>query len=361
MLFLTKKTGLSHLKERTERNCLNCNAQLQGKYCHICGQENTEPKETVWHLIGHFFQDITHFDGKFFNTLKLLTFRPGFLSREYMMGRRASYLNPIRMYVFTSAFFFLIFFSFFKIDEEGIAVSNINSKTLPQIAKMDSATFADFPRFINKNDHKPDTPMTRAQFSKYVEGAVKTSGISLNKRHFKTRAAYDSALLAGTIHDNWLLRQLVYKVIDINAKYNNDAQKILNAFKSTLFHSLPQMLFISLPLLALLLKFLYYRRKQFYYVNHAIFSIQLYIFIFIAMLILFGMSKLNQQLHWGVITFLSVLMYIVLFFYEYKAMRNFYGQRRGKTILKFILLNVMFLIVLIFLFTLFLLFSFFKI
>lgn len=361
MLFLTKKTGLSHLKERTERNCLNCNAQLQGKYCHICGQENIESRETVWHLVSHFFEDITHFDGKFFNTLKLLTFRPGFLSREYMMGRRASYLNPIRMYVFTSAFFFLIFFSFFKIDEEGIAVNNINNKTLPQIAKMDSAAFADFTRNINRNDNKPDTPMTREQFSKYVGGVFKTSGISLNNRHFKTRAAYDSARSAGTIRDNWLIRQLAYKVIDLNAKYNNDADKILSAFKSTLFHSLPQMLFISLPLLALLLKFLYYRRKQFYYVNHAIFSIHLYIFIFIAMLVLFGISKLNDQLHWKTITVLSVFMYLGLFFYEYKAIRNFYGQRRGRTILKFVLLNGLFFIVLLLVFLFFLFFSFFKI
>src|SRR5258708_16144972 len=37
--------------------------------------------------------------------------KPGFLSAEYMAGRRATYLNPIRMYVFTSAIFFLIFFS----------------------------------------------------------------------------------------------------------------------------------------------------------------------------------------------------------------------------------------------------------
>ena len=77
----------------------------------MCGQENLEPKETVWHLVNHFFQDITHFDGKFFSTVKYLITKPGFLSKEYMLGRRASYLNPIRMYVFTSAIFFVMLFS----------------------------------------------------------------------------------------------------------------------------------------------------------------------------------------------------------------------------------------------------------
>jgi len=84
-----------------------------GRYCHVCGQENVEPKESFWHLLTHFFNDITHFDGKFFITLKDLLFKPGFLSKEYMIGRRASYLNPVRMYVFTSAIFFLLFFFFF--------------------------------------------------------------------------------------------------------------------------------------------------------------------------------------------------------------------------------------------------------
>ncbi|OJY92801.1 MAG: hypothetical protein BGP13_20590 [Sphingobacteriales bacterium 40-81] len=103
---------MSHFKERKEKNCLNCNAEVIGRFCHVCGQENIEPKESVWHLITHFFYDITHFDGKFFNTVKYLLLRPGFLTAEYVRGKRMTYLHPIRMYVFTSAFFFLIFFSF---------------------------------------------------------------------------------------------------------------------------------------------------------------------------------------------------------------------------------------------------------
>ena len=351
---------MSHLKERQEKNCLNCNAQLQGKYCHICGQENIEPKETAWHLVSHFFQDITHFDGKFFNSLKLLMLRPGFLSKEYVAGRRASYLNPIRMYVFTSAFFFLIFFSFFKLKEPTITIQDINGKTPSQIDKMDSTAFANFTREINRNNNKPDLPMTREEIRKYEEDIVKPT-FSVADDKYKSRPAYDSALASGKEKDNWLMRQINYQTIDINVKYNFDKQKINAAFKSTLFHSLPQMLFISLPLLALLLKLLYFRRKQFFYVDHAIFSIHFYIFVFIAMLFLFGMSKLNEQVHWGAITFLSVLSYLGLFFYEYKAMRNFYGQRRGKTILKFFLLNLLFFVVLLLLFSFFLIFSFYKI
>ena len=99
---------MSHSKQRSEKVCLNCGAQLYDRYCHKCGQENVEPKQSLWHLIVHFFNDVTHFDGKFFSTMKLLLAKPGFLSKEWVAGRRASYLDPVRMYIFISTVFFIV-------------------------------------------------------------------------------------------------------------------------------------------------------------------------------------------------------------------------------------------------------------
>ena len=113
---------MSHLAERKEKNCLNCGTTVVGKYCHVCGQENVEPKETFWQLASHFFANITHFDGKVFTSMKDLILRPGFLSNEYMSGKRASYLNPIRMYLFTSFVFFLVFFSLYTVDENTVKI-----------------------------------------------------------------------------------------------------------------------------------------------------------------------------------------------------------------------------------------------
>src|ERR1700754_4875958 len=102
---------MSHGKERKDKDCLNCGSIVLGRYCQVCGQENIEPKETFWSMLRHFLEDITHFDGKFFVSMKDLLFKPGFLSSEYIKGRRAKYLHPVRMYVFTSAIFFLVFFT----------------------------------------------------------------------------------------------------------------------------------------------------------------------------------------------------------------------------------------------------------
>lgn len=359
-IIFNKINTMSRLKERQQKNCLNCNTDVQGRYCHVCGQENIEPKESVWELISHFFRDITHFDGKFFSTVKWLVIRPGFLSKEYMLGRRASYVNPVRMYIFTSAFFFLIFFTFFKTDKIDLQNgTTVNKRSLTEIAKMDSAMFADFTREINRENEKADRPMTRAEFATYVDTMFTSSNGGLINVKYKSPQQYDSVLRTGK-GDNWFERKFMYKMIDLNNKYKGRNLDAFRDFKNLLLHSLPQLLFLSLPLLALILKLVYIRRKEFYYVSHGIFSLHLYIFIFIALLLIFCLDSLNGMLGWRAISWLIFFMYIGMFFYEYKAMRNFYIQRRAKTMIKFVLVNFLFLIVLSLLFTIFVFFSFFK-
>src|SRR5205085_3367447 len=64
-----------------------------------------------WALIRHFLYDLFHFDGKFFDTVKNLLTKPGIIAMEYTHGKRTKYLDPVRMYLFTSAVFFLVFFT----------------------------------------------------------------------------------------------------------------------------------------------------------------------------------------------------------------------------------------------------------
>ncbi|MEP7109227.1 MAG: DUF3667 domain-containing protein [Ferruginibacter sp.] len=348
---------MSHLKERSEKICLNCNAQLTGPFCHICGQENIEPKETVWHLVTHFFNDITHFDGKFFSTLGLLIRRPGFLPTEYMSGRRASYLNPIRMYIFTSAGFFLIFFSVFQITDKTIDTTiTIEGKTLAEIRALDSGSLKIFTATINNGKSIPSEGLEQ-----YFDSIKKNEGLHFTNRQYRSRQEYDSLFKKGIIKHNWLERKLIYKQIEANDKYHFDRRQFLTSLFSTFLHGFPQLLFISLPIFALFLKLLYWRQKNYYYVSHGIFSIHFYVFVFITMLLIFGFGELSLLLNWKWIKFPQPLLGLAIYFYLYKAMRNFYHQRRAKTIVKFLLLSILSYIMLACLFFVFLLFSFMKI
>jgi hypothetical protein len=353
---------MSHLPLRKENNCLNCGATVTGKYCSECGQENVEPKESAGHLISHFFNDVTHFDGKFFSTLKQLLFRPGFLSKEYMNGRRARYLNPIRMYLFTSFIFFLVFFSVFHINDTQLKKANftLQGKSLEQIHSLSPAEFSDFTKGLNHG-----MPMSREQFKHYLDSTRDDATIhffnNLEAEKYHSKEQYDSALEKDHIKQGWFNRQLAYKQIELTEKYRNNGSKFITDFIESIMHHFPQMLFVSLPFVALLLKLLYIRQKKFYYVSHAIFTIHLYIFVFIAMLFEIGIQQLEKLSGLSWLNIINNLFILVILFYGYKAMRNFYEQRRFKTILKYLLFLISFFILIVFLFTIFAFVSIFQI
>jgi hypothetical protein len=339
---------VSHLPQRNENNCLNCGATVIGKYCHVCGQENTEPKESVWHLVSHFFSDITHFDGKFFTSIKDLIFKPGFLSDEYMVGRRASYLNPIRMYLFTSFIFFLIFFSLFKIDNS-IVNFRAGSKN---IDAMDSTQFKEVSSEMNNGQS-----LTKDDVRKKIDSPQ----VDFVGSQYQSKEEYDSLLKARAIKDGWMKRIFTHKGLELRDKYLNNKGQLLTDIINKILHSIPQMLFVLLPLFALLLKILYIRRKNYYYTDHAIFTIHLYIFIFIAMLLIFVLLKIENITGANWLGYLNIVFTAGIFFYLYKAMRNFYRQRRAKTVFKYFLLLLSFVCLFTFVFTILLFVSVFEI
>jgi hypothetical protein len=343
---------LSHLKERKEKNCLNCNAVVDGKYCSICGQENIEPAESGWHLITHFFNDITHFDGKFFSSLNYLIFKPGFLSTEYKLGRRASYLNPVRMYVFTSFLFFLVFFSVYHMEELHVD-TNFDAKQWQEIRAMDSVQLNKYlAKLEDSSIHTKDQLIEKLD-------TTKKKGFTISS--YRDKKQYDSLLTSGAQKDNWLKRKMNYRQLELKEKYNGDSNKMIQALLGSFSHRFPQMLFLSLPLFALISKLIYIRRKDFYYVSHGIFAIHLYVFTFMILLANIGVNSLIGLTSWDWLNWVNGFLYICLFIYQYKAMRNFYGQSRGKTVLKFIILNIALLFLMVFIFVGFLVFSYLKV
>ena len=349
---------MSHLQQRKEDNCLNCGSKVLGRFCPNCGQENVEVKESAIQFIVHFINDITHFDGKFFRTLKDLLFKPGFLSREYMRGRRQRYLNPIRMYLFTSFIFFLVFFTFVHLNDLQMKTDEftLNKKTMAEVEKMPSEEFEMFTSELNKGK-----PMTRLDFKNFSDSAKQASGIHFTRESYRDQAQYDSLLKTGTVKDNWFEKKLIRKEIEFNAKFKHDEEQTVQALIDSITHHFPQMLFVSLPFVALLLKLLYIRHKEFYYVSHGIFTLHFYIFVFIVMLLAIFFSRFQSYPYWTWLRYINNFLTFTVFFYLYKAMRNFYQQGRGKTILKYIVFLISFLFLITFLFVIFILISFFQV
>jgi hypothetical protein len=359
---------VSHIPLRKENDCLNCGAIVNGRYCHVCGQENTVRRESFWHMVKHFFYDITHFDSKFFDTLKLLLLKPGFLSKEYVNGRRASYLHPVKMYVFTSAVFFLIFFSF--ISSGSLKVSTEAPLTQEQrvsmISELEEKAKTDTARSLQAQLSLLRDTSRAVTAGDLIKLAGRADFMLINitgaASKFNSVAQYDSAqkALPKDKKDGWLTRTLKRREIELGQRYGQDPTSAIRKFYDGFLHKLPYLLFISLPIFALFLKLLYIRRKQFFYFDHGVFSIHHYIFSFILLLFVFGFQELYKWSHAQVFNIFAALLFLSGGFYLYKAMRKFYGQRRGKTIIKFILLNIMGIVSLLLLFAVFVLFSIFQ-
>lgn len=83
----------------SEAACLNCGTALIGSHCHACGQ-----RAHIHRTLGAFFHDllhgVLHFEGKTWRTIPLLVWKPGKLTREYIDGKRASYVSPIALFLF---------------------------------------------------------------------------------------------------------------------------------------------------------------------------------------------------------------------------------------------------------------------
>ena len=96
-------------------SCANCAAPLAGSFCAVCGQKAHLHRSLV--DVGHeFLHGITHFDGKAWTTLPMLMFRPGKLTREYIMGKRARNIAPVPLFLLVVFLMFFVF-SFVSFDD----------------------------------------------------------------------------------------------------------------------------------------------------------------------------------------------------------------------------------------------------
>lgn len=355
---------MSHIPQRKDKDCLNCGTIVQGKFCQNCGQENVVPKETFWHMVTHFFYDITHFDSNFFTTVKDLLFKPGFLSKEYMKGRRASYLHPIRMYVFTSAIFFLLFFSFFS-PGKGLGTDLKKLLTAKQraeyIEQLEQALKKDTGNKWLREKLLFAKDTTHALTGTDMLTMENENGVSISFKDTKyyTFEEYDSAQksLYPSKRDGWIMRRLTRIGINLKQKFYENPAEATKKLVDSILHRLPYMLLISLPFFALILKLAYVRRKQFYYADHGVFTIHLYVFTFLLLMLVFLTGKLQNITGINDLEYFTAFLFLLLFFYLYKAMRIFYGQHRAKTFIKFLLVALLSLIMMLILFLFFMIFS----
>lgn len=304
--------------------CLNCGTKLQDIYCHHCGQKDIPRRQTLGELLSNFVSSFWSYEGKFFLTTKHILLRPGFLAVEYNAGRRESYYHPARMYVFVSFLFFLLFVSLPDSDNDAVDVglSEEDKRELSKIG-LDSNlnSFAD--------TLKSDT-IARPRGKRKMTW-------SFNDTQYKSIEEYDSIQQARPEdeRDGWFRRRAQRRAIELQKKYNGDANAMGKDFLVSFGDNFSKVLFYLMPFFALVLKLLYVRRDYFYS-EHLVLTIYYYNFFYLAgcLIMLFNLIPY--------LGFVSVLLGFWIYFYLLFAMKRLYQQGWGKTILKFMAFSFLF-------------------
>jgi len=100
---------MNELKPSPALHCANCEAVLQGEFCHECGQSIHSVLKPVSHMLEDAGDIFFHMDERIIHTVPPLYTKPGFLTLEYFSGRRVRYIAPFRlMFVFCLLCFFFI-------------------------------------------------------------------------------------------------------------------------------------------------------------------------------------------------------------------------------------------------------------
>ncbi|MFA6457535.1 MAG: DUF3667 domain-containing protein [Bacteroidota bacterium] len=278
---------MSHKKMADEKRiCKNCSAELFGEFCSSCGQRDKDIHVPVKELASEFIDVLPAFDRRLIRSLKPLLFAPGFLTMEYLSGKRKQYISPFKLYFVISFVFFLLSSLMDEANERKQAVIDGVQETQAKREKGDS-TF-----------------------------------VSVSAPSGLTFTVKDSTK-AGDVFGP--------KMISALRKVKENPSLMFDKIRE---HR-PKIIFLLMPVFALLLKLLYIRSKTLY-IKHLVFSFYFHSVIFSMLLLidLFEMTGLPM------LDYLAIPLYFGIPVNLYYGLKRVYGQSGWKTFVKLFLLSI---------------------
>lgn len=289
-------------------NCPNCGDERSGRFCAACGQSDRSYIRGLGSVTWELCRESFEVDGRLIRTLKLLLFKPGRLTTEFSVNRRARYMSPVRLYLFASFLFVLVLSlampdSFSESDlvmsgddggEEEVEVSSRRSLSANDIAAF-KATLG--------------------------PGRGRKLDDILARPHGNVGRAVLVALAGGASPDgpNPLMRMFRASTVDLLHDPEVFVQRVIG--------NLPIAMFFLLPFLALALALCYFRKKRFF-VEHLVFGMhnQTFTFLCLAAALL---TPEGPVARWFRLFFIAApqVYYLV-------ALRRYYGDGWIRTLVK---------------------------
>jgi hypothetical protein len=283
--------------------CENCGAPLAGKYCGACGQRREAPVHSLWHFTQLATEDLTHADSRLWHTLAALLFKPGHLTSEFLIGRRARYLPPVRLYLVLSVLFFLLAS---WLQPRGFVVLQFDT---------DKGT----------TEYKA-VPLEKGQ---ELPGLTARPGETPEQR--AERACKDTQYNGPG--DRWIGPALPRVCRKVVADWTTGGHQLRESF----LHNVPRAMFLFLPLLAAVMMLMYWRPRH-YYVEHLLLFLHNHALVFIVLGLVLAWSRLGFH-----IPGLGLATFLYLAWYMYRSMRVVYRQGPLLTVSKLTVLSLFYL------------------
>ncbi|MEZ4858666.1 MAG: DUF3667 domain-containing protein [Flavobacteriaceae bacterium] len=340
--------------------CLNCShtLDLSDVYCAYCGQLNSTKKLAFTDFFKEFFSSFVNYDSRLRFTVKDLLFKPGTITKNYVEGQRLKYANPFRFFLSVSIIYFLIqsLISTFSGSNPFVNFNNNDSSTKKNEKIV---TFSTSDSLKNKNNFVQDSLKIEKDTLQTTERELPFQIKKPKEITYYSEKELDTMSLTNRFVKRWGLYQDFYKEYDIgnpsialdSLKHNktsfnqwlyskNSSIKRIKenpfGFVNYLLGKVPFFLFFFAPFFAMFF-WLLYSKKKYSYMEHLIFIFHIFGFVFLGMLLL-----LLPDLLIGEDILTGIFMMLIGPFYFYKALRNFYKQNRFITLLKFLILNIVF-------------------
>ena len=287
--------------------CSNCGTALAGPYCHHCGQAARSFIRALPGLAREIAAETLYYDSRMWRTLKALLLRPGWLSQQYVSGRRASCTPPFRLYLLTSLLAFLLV---------TLMINTREWSGLPDgpLEALDDAS-ASVMVFGQRDWHPENNPLRLDWL--------------------------------GESGNAWLNAQLA--VIDANtrATLRNPARTLRTASAM-----LPQTMFVILPLFSAWVALFYLFARR-YYIEHLLLQLHNHAFLFLSLVGLYLIAMAQSPLKTagfaghgllsGLLSLLTLALWLWMPVYVLISMKRFYAQGWLLTTAKYLALGLSYL------------------
>lgn len=382
------------LPAQVTKECENCGATINGQFCAECGQEITSNIRYFGTVILHLLDDIFSFDSRASRTLLPLMLKPGFLTQKYFAGKRVHYVPPLRLYLFISIIFFLSLKLFTDISAPNLpSTSPIPATEIQQTIEKNISELALTPdsteneaiknrlKAYLKDIQQSSSPQLQRDAIKLAQLELKKlstpenftsddaidykvyeESISDYKKGVKTEKKDDTFINVSNQEDGTLRFDFLSE--EMNKKLNKQVDLLKEKAETTITSNpsklikealgkMPQLMFILLPLFALLLKIFYMFSKRLY-MEHLTVALHSHSFIFLTLLLIELLNELQDiviEQYPAFADMIDTLMIGLLIWipvYLFLMQKRVYKQGMLMTVIKFNVISISYLLMMVF-------------